>query len=154
MFELMITKAEPRPLTTGEQKLLEEALEDGVNRDRVIVLLLLKLGLTVKEVCALQENDVVVEKGWYTLLVREGNIIRRFRVSGELREALQDYLQARKARHKGQKGGYLFSGRKGRLSERGVYHIIKKYGLLAGLDLDLSPNILRYTFFKNNVKNM
>jgi site-specific recombinase XerC len=114
-------------------------------RDQAVLMLLLRAGLRVHELVALQLDDVEFDHPGTHLLVRSGRggEPRRIPLDGEERHALYEYLSVRP----GVEGEtHLFLSREGRpLSARSVQRIVSSRARAAGLG-SVSPQVLRRTY--------
>jgi site-specific recombinase XerD len=116
-------------------------------REILMVMLMLKSGLRVGEVCNLEWKDVQLSDRKGTILVRS-NKTEQQRTVGITGDTLK-IMKAYDEKH-GRKGEYVFYSRQSdKISERMVQTILDKYkGLkteVAELD-DLTPHMLRHTF--------
>lgn len=136
----------PRSLTKNELYRLRRKVHAGGNkRDIAIFELLANTGVRVGELCALELDDVEISerKGSITVRQGKGGKFRTVPLNKDARSALRDYLEARPA----SASRKVFLGERGPLTPSGVFRILKKYALQAGLP-DVSPHTLRHTFAK------
>lgn len=117
-------------------------------RDCAVIALLLHTGLRVSELVALQVGDVEVSdrKGQVVVRFGKGGKQRTVPLNVDARRAVRAWLDVRR-------GGVdrLFYGKQGEpLTERGVQHLVSRYGRLAGLE-GVTPHSLRHTFGKSLV---
>jgi site-specific recombinase XerD len=147
----------PRALTQDDIEALIAAADGDKPsdlRDRALLELLYAAGLRISEAAGLDFGDIDFDHR--TLRVRgKGNKERIVLFGGPARRALEVY--ARRAR------SYLLSGAVvarrrvqptalfvnrfgGRLSQRRMQLIVRKYALKAGLDERIHPHLLRHTF--------
>jgi integrase/recombinase XerD len=116
-------------------------------RDRAMLEVLYATGLRVSELCGLTVEDVNL---------RDGFLIARGKGSKERIVPLGDYAVAwvkrwleggREAIRKGRKVRALFLGpRATQITRQGIWKMIKRYALVAGIDKPLSPHKLRHSF--------
>ncbi len=123
-------------------------------RDRALLEVMYASGVRVSEAAALDVSDVDLDQR--TMIVRGKGNKERMVVMGEpARAAVERYL--RHGRSKLAKGGRaegrasggapLFLNRDGgRLSQRRIQLIVRKYALAAGMDARVHPHLLRHTF--------
>ena len=121
-------------------------------RDRAILELMYACGLRVSEVVGLDVSNLrfadavvrVMGKGRKERLVPLGRVAAK---------ALTAYLEKRQ-QAQAQAGDALFlNARNGRLSARSVSTLVKKYGLVAGLQKPLTPHALRHSFATHLLQN-
>jgi site-specific recombinase XerD len=122
-------------------------------RDRALLEALYAAGLRVSEAAGLNTGDVDLEH--LTMLVRgKGNKERLVVMGGPARAALQRYLKRGRPKlarattsSRREDADALFLNRSGgRLSQRRIQLIVRKYALKAGLDERVHPHLLRHTF--------
>jgi len=138
----------PKALPEKNLRRLLRAIHAGGNlRDIALVEMLLGTGLRVSEVLALRRSDITVASRSGEVRVRrgKGGMSRTVPLTAVVRQALQNYLVLYP---KAKKGDPLWVGERGALkSSSGVFRMLKKYALFAGLDEgDVSPHVLRHTF--------
>jgi len=138
-----VARRTPKWLSRNEQNAFLRELRKGVNkRDNAIVILMLRAGLRVHEVCDLQLTDLVLNARSGSAYIRgKGYKDREVPLNSEVRNALESYLEDRK-----DDSPYLFSSQRSRkMSVRGVQHMIEKYRDRTRID-HLSCHSLRHTF--------
>ena len=139
----------PIYLTEEEVKKLLEAPDvknlSGL-RDRAMLELMYASGLRVSEVVNLKIEDVNLEfsylkckgKGSKERLVPFGNVAKKW---------VEEYLINGRPKLLKRVTDYIFLNRRGeKLTRQGVWKIIKKYAMLAGIDKKISPHTLRHSF--------
>ncbi|HEY3447000.1 MAG TPA: site-specific tyrosine recombinase XerD [Myxococcales bacterium] len=137
-------------LTVEEVERLLAAPKDATpagERDRAMLEVLYATGLRVSELCGLTAEDVNL---------RDGYLIAKGKGSKERVVPLGDYAVAwvkrhleggREALRKGRKTRPLFLGPRGTaITRQGIWKIIKRYAVVAGIDKPLSPHKLRHSF--------
>lgn len=136
-------------LTVEEAKCLVEAPGDSgaytALRDLAILEALYSSGIRVSELTGLDMKDVDLSSGTIRVLGKGGK--ERIAYIGEYaRNSIRAYIGA-------ERGGSaidapLFTGRpgKGRVSQRTVQRLVKKYVLKSGIDKAPTPHALRHTF--------
>lgn len=169
---------QPRWLTRQETYALLRAASEAVQlaaakgltassqlarRNQAILALLLHAGLRVSEVCALRQNDIILNprSGWVIVRFGKGRKYREVPLNNDARKALAGWLDAQTnpTYRLGSDWGdsesnpYLFQGsRGGPLRPRGVQRLIEKLAVTARLDGEtVTPHTLRHTFGKNLV---
>ena len=123
------------------QRLLREVDRKENKRNKAIIQLLLRTGLRVSELVALDRQDVEISqrKGSVTVRNGKGYKYRTVPLDKEARRYLQDYLDERRD---GQDPLFL-SNRDRRISVRTVQEVLSRY--------EIGPHQLRHTFIKNLV---
>ena len=94
-------------------------------RDKALLELLIGTGMRISEVCMLKKENIVYSRNVIDSLMQYSEIF-----SEELIES--DY--------------FFINKRKNRLSSQSVRYMIKKYCLLANIDLHITPHMFRHTF--------
>ncbi|NPA25151.1 MAG: tyrosine recombinase XerC [Deltaproteobacteria bacterium] len=121
-------------------------------RDRAILELMYACGLRVSEVVGLDRANIdfselvirVVGKGRKERMVPLGRMAAK---------ALEKYLD-RRSRPRSAAGDALFlNARGGRLSARSVSSMVRKYGLKAGIQKQLTPHAVRHSFATHLLQN-
>ncbi len=146
------------------ERLLAACPEDtpeGI-RDRAILELLYGSGLRVSEVLHLGIGDINLEEG-VALITGKGSKQRMIPLSDiaidvikrYLKEGRPKLLKKRIVTRIGDVNNPLFVTRRGTLLTRqGLFKNLKKYALLAGLDVDkISPHKLRHSFATHMIEN-
>lgn len=131
-------------------KLLDNELK---LRDRAILELMYACGLRVSEVVGLDIANLKFADAVVRIMGkgRKERIIPLGRVAAK---ALEIYLEKRQKPAAGTAGDALFlNARGGRLSSRAVSSLVKKYGLVAGLQKPLTPHAMRHSFATHLLQN-
>lgn len=132
----------PKSLERNERNNLLRGIERSDNsRDIAIVNLLLRTGIRVSELVALDRADVQIGERSGAIIVRngKGNVSRRVPLSSEARLYLFKYLETRNDNAP----ALFLSNYRQRISVRAVQHMLSKYGV--------HPHALRHTFAKELV---
>lgn len=113
-------------------------------RDRCLLLLIYRHGLRVSEAGTLTLADVSAEER----RIYCGRLKRGMSTSHPLRDdeirVLKAWLKERVG-YAGAEGPVLFlSERGGQLSRQQIYNLVKRYGELAGLNIEAHPHMLRH----------
>lgn len=116
-------------------------------RDRAMLELMYSSGLRSSELCALQMDDVNLQLG----IVRpkgKGSKERVVPLGKQAANALTEYLQhGRRMLLKGRPSPFVFIGNCGQhISRMGLFNIVKRAALLAGISKTVSPHTLRHAF--------
>ena len=140
----------PQVLTRGEiEKLLSQprGTEPAALRDRALLELMYACGLRASEAIGLELMDVDLHEG--VLRARgKGSKERVVPIGQAALRALRMYLErGRPALVKGSAEPRLFVNfRGGQLTRQGLYKIVRRHALTAGLADRMSPHTLRHTF--------
>jgi site-specific recombinase XerD len=121
-------------------------------RELAIVMLMLKAGLRVGEVCNLKWSEIQIINGKGKILVRgKGNQQRTVPLIPDLVELITVYKE-----HHGMKGEYVFFSQMGdSITERMVQKILQEFKgeKIKGVSLEaIHPHMLRHTFAHNLAK--
>lgn len=136
-----------------DQLLDIEPLDDELKfRDRAILELMYASGLRVSEVVGLDIANLsfadavvrVMGKGRKERLVPLGRVAAK---------TLENYLEKRQKADAGAGDALFLNARGGRLSARSVSSMVKKYGLVAGLQKPLTPHAMRHSFATHLLQN-
>ncbi len=145
-----VPRSLPKALTREEVKRLLSAIPPTRKRDRLIVLLLYGAGLRVSELCNLRRKDVDLERNLIVVRGGKGAKDRVVPIPAFLGDAIRDYLESRE-----DDSEYLIvedrRRNKDRLSPKTVWHLLKKYGERAGVEV--TPHRLRHSFATHMLEN-
>jgi integrase/recombinase XerD len=123
-------------------------------RDKAIFLVLYATGIRASEIKNLKIKDVNLKNKFIEV---RGKLGRRLPVGENIAEAINEYLIERKKsmkKHNKNSKGYLFIERNGKgLTRQSIYLIVKKHALKAGLDVKVSPQVLRNSIFIHLLSN-
>jgi len=118
-------------------------------RDRAILELLYGSGLRASELIGIKMSDLRLTQGCIRVLGK-GRKERIVPMGEPALEAVEVYLQSMRPKWLKKKGGsspFLFLNRSGnRLSRQGLFGLLKKYAVVAKLNKEISPHILRHSF--------
>jgi integrase/recombinase XerD len=117
--------------------------QEGILRDRALIVLLLHTGLRASEICQLRRDQVKLGKRSGSLeVIGKRNKYREVPLNTTARKVLEEYLSVLPSHTV-----FLFPSEKtkGALSERMLGYIVKKYASVAKLP-DVSPHDLRHRF--------
>ncbi len=121
-------------------------------RDRAILELMYACGLRVSEVVGLDVGNLhfadavvrVMGKGRKERLVPLGRVAAK---------VLEKYLEKRQKADAGAGDAFFLNARGGRLSARSISTLVKKYGLVTGLQKPLTPHAMRHSFATHLLQN-
>ncbi len=124
-------------------------------RDRAIFELLFSTGLRVSELCNLSIDDVDLTRDEFSVRGK-GDKVRVVFLSQSAKEAIKNYLKARKDMHDAlfvQYGKGAKSSKNLRLSPRSVQRIIKQHAVKAGITRKVTPHVIRHSFATDLLTN-
>lgn len=140
----------PRKLTYDEVKLLLVQPDPGKGRglrDSAMLELLYATGLRVSELVSLKLVNINWEAG-FLVTMGKGSKERVVPVGEVAMARLREYVEgARGVSAGGASSPFLFLGSRGKpLTRQGFFEIIRRYALKAGIEVPLSPHVLRHSF--------
>ncbi len=140
----------PHVLSLQEVERILEAPDPGTPlgvRDRAMLELLYATGMRVSELAGLPPEGVDIQVG-FVRVKGKGDKERVIPIGEVARERLDIYLREGRPRLlKGRESPYLFVNRQGRgLSRQGIWKLIKRYALEAGVLTPITPHTLRHSF--------
>ncbi|MCZ2110791.1 MAG: tyrosine-type recombinase/integrase [Dehalococcoidia bacterium] len=118
-------------------------------RDRAIISVFIDTGMRLSEMAGIRvsqdpaENDVDQQYGQIRV-VGKGRVERIVSIGAKTRSDLNHYLLAR-AKEPGAVSPYLWLGRRGRMTQDGIYQMIKRRANQAGMP-EIHPHQFRHTF--------
>ncbi len=139
----------PKFLTVKQVETLlmqpDEASIHGV-RDKAMLELLYATGLRASELILLRTNDLNLADG-FLLCLGKGGKERLVPVGGSAAKAVRHYLADARPKLLKRPCEFLFvTQRGGAFTRQGFWKLLKGYAQKAGLDLKISPHILRHSF--------
>ncbi len=116
-------------------------------RDKAMLELLYATGLRVSELVGLKVSDINLEAG-YVRTIGKGSKERMVPMGEKALKALRDYLSDGRIGllKKGRSPNLFLNPRVQPITRQGFWKIIKKYGVLAGINKEITPHILRHSF--------
>lgn len=139
----------PKFLTVKEvESLLRQPDEENVRgvRDKAMLELLYATGLRASELVSLKIKDLNLEDG-FLLCLGKGGKERLVPIGESAVRAVRKYLDEARSKLLKQSSEFLFVTQRGRIFTRqGFWKLLKGYARKAGLDLKISPHILRHSF--------
>jgi integrase/recombinase XerD len=142
-------RGHPLHLDDQEIKQLFSLLEDSHRplnqRDRAILHLLLEMGLSVSTLIAVSLEDVDLSRGEIQLPDHQG--LKHWLPLGVAASAVECYIkQARPELNPSPDETALFISQNGiRMSRQSIWMVLRHWGKAAGLEMPLSPRMLRHT---------
>src|SRR3989338_4007437 len=130
----------PNVLTKEEVKKLLDACKN--KKSRLMLSLMYAAGFRVSELVSLKHSDLSFDEKTGHIRQAKGKKDRIFNIPNFLLDALKE--QAENQKQSGQE--FLFSGAKGRLTERNIQKIVKNTAKKAGIQKDVHPHTLRHSF--------
>lgn len=113
-------------------------------RDRCLLLLMYRHGLRVSEAAGLTLGDVSADERRIYCGRLKGGMSTSHPIRDDEIRILKGWLKDRE-RYAGAEGAVLFlSERGGQLTRQQIYNLVKRYGELAGLDVEAHPHMLRH----------
>jgi len=139
----------PKFLTVKEVELLLNQPDDidihGI-RDKAMLELLYATGLRVSELVSLKPKDLNLEDG-FLLCLGKGGKERIVPIGDSASRAVRKYLDEARPRLSREPNEFLFLTCRGSaFTRQGFWKLLKAYAKEAGLDLKISPHILRHSF--------
>jgi integrase/recombinase XerD len=143
-------KALPRFLSPAQVEGLLDAPDVATPlgiRDRAILEVFYATGLRVSELLSLRASDVDLRMGLVTCFGK-GRKERLVPLGQEAQRWVDRYArEARAVLSRGREPGVLFlSNRGGRLSRMGLWGIVRRHAVAAGVQAVLTPHVLRHSF--------
>ncbi len=142
-------KALPRFLTGAQVDALLAAPDTGTlrgTRDRAVLEVLYATGLRVSELLALRPADVDLTLGLVTCFGK-GRKERIVPLGEAAQQWVTRYRDLLRASSREAASAYLFPNpRGGRLSRMGLWGIVRRHAVTAGVEETLTPHVLRHSF--------
>lgn len=151
-----IDKKIPDYLTQQEVEKLLEQPDNSIKgiRDRAILEVLYATGVRVSELIEMNINDINLKMGFVTCSGEHGKA-RIIPLGKPSKMALDQYLNGNRDKLlKGKTESALFVNYAGeRMTRQGLWKIIKNYTSKAGIDKQITPQIVRHSFAVHLVQN-
>lgn len=146
----------PDYLTQEEVEKLLEQPDNSIKgiRDRAILEVLYATGVRVSELIEMNINDINLKMGFVTCSGEHGKA-RIIPLGKPSKMALDQYLNGNRDKLlKGKTESALFVNYAGeRMTRQGLWKIIKNYTSKAGIDKQITPQIVRHSFAVHLVQN-
>ena len=121
-------------------------------RDKAILELFFSTGLRLSELCSI-DRDLDLSKDEFSIRGK-GEKVRVVFLSESAKNAIRDYLKARKDMDEPLFIQYSRNGAKGnRLTPRSIERIVKYYAIVAGISKKVTPHIIRHSFATDLLSN-
>ena len=138
-------------------RLLDSPAKDTVEgkRDRAILELLFSTGLRISELCSLSIDDVDLSRDEFSVRGK-GDKVRVVFLSNDAREAIKNYLSARKDMDDAlfvRYGKKAHLGEDARVTPRTVQRLLKHYAAKAGITRKVTPHVIRHSFATDLLSN-
>jgi integrase/recombinase XerD len=137
----------PSVLTKQEVLDLFKAISN--KKSKLMISLLYASGLRVSEITNLKIDDLDFEEKIGHVRQAKGKKDRIFNIPEFLREELKKQFEKQKEFNQ----QYLFSGPKGKISERNIQKIVKNTKEKAGIKKEVHPHTLRHSFATHLLEN-
>jgi len=137
----------PVVLTKDEIKRLLEALPN--KKSKLMVSLIYACGFRVSELINLKASDLDFEEGTGYVRQAKGRKDRSFNIPQKMLTKLQKQAKNQKELNE----QYLFTGPKGRLTDRNIQKIVKLATKRAGIEKGVHPHTLRHSFATHLLEN-
>ena len=137
----------PAVLTREEVKRLIDSI--NTKKSKLMITIAYACGFRVSELINLKVGDLNFNEMIGHVRQAKGRKDRVFNIPQRLSKQLQKQVE----KQKGFGQEYLFSGPKGRLSERNIQKIVKKAAENAGIDKEVHPHTLRHSFATHLLEN-
>lgn len=126
--------------------------KDGI-RDKAMLETMYSSGLRVSELLALQVKNVNLNRGVIQVFGK-GAKERKVPLGDYAIEYINKYIHEVRNKSKYKDNKYLFLSKYGEMiSRQYFFKMIRKYALLAGIDRNISPHILRHSFATHLLEN-
>ena len=121
-------------------------------RDKAILELFFSTGLRLSELCSL-DRDLDLSKDEFSIRGK-GEKVRVVFLSDSAKDAIRDYLKARKDMDEPMFIQFSRNGGKSnRLTPRSIERIVKYYAIAAGISKKVTPHIIRHSFATDLLSN-
>jgi type 1 fimbriae regulatory protein FimB len=142
---LRLPLSDRKHLTAGEVEKLLAATKGTRNesRDRCLLLLMFRHGLRVSEACGLMLSQVDTESRVLHVARLKQGLSTTHPLRGDELRAIKAWLVER-AKMQPEGDTFFISERRGALSRKTAWLMIRHYGELAGLPVEAHPHMLRH----------
>lgn len=128
-----------------------------VLRDKALLELFFSTGLRLAELCSLN-NDLDLSRDEFSIRGK-GDKVRVVFLSEEAKEAIRNYLKARKDMEEAmfvnmsRPSTSLGAGKSNRLTPRSIERIVRQYATKAGISKKVTPHVLRHAYATDLLSN-
>jgi len=126
------------PTVLTKEEVLKVINASNTKKSRLILSLMYAIGMRVSELTNLKKEDLHFEEQLGYIRKAKGKKDRMFRIPESLTEDLKEAIK--------RQGEYVFSGFKGKLSNRNIQSIIKRAAKKAGIQKNVHCHTLRHSF--------
>lgn len=137
----------PTVLTKDEVKTLLHTIEN--KKSKLMISLIYACGFRVSELVNLKISDLDFSDNIGHVTQGKGKKDRIFNIPAFLKKSLEKRARIQTENNE----EYLFTGPNGKLSDRNIQKMIKKYAKKAGLTKDVHPHTLRHSFATHLLEN-
>ncbi len=137
----------PAVLTKDEVKRLIEVIP--TKKSKLMISMIYACGFRVSELLNLKVNDLIFEEMTGHVRQAKGKKDRIFNIPKFLLNSLRK--QVKKQQELNQE--YLFTGPNGKLTDRNIQKIVRKFAKKAGINKDVHPHTLRHSFATHLLEN-
>ena len=125
---------------------------DGL-RDKAMLEVMYASGLRVSELLNLERERLNIKTGVISVMGK-GAKERKVPIGEFALDYVIQYIETVRRKNRGKKSKYLFLSKYGEpLSRQYFFKQIKKYALLAGIEVNISPHTLRHCFATHLLEN-
>jgi integrase/recombinase XerD len=137
----------PAVLTKDEVKRLINAIP--TKKSKLMISMIYACGFRVSELINLKVNDLNFEEMTGHVIQAKGKKDRIFNIPQFLLKNLKKQAENQKELNQ----EYLFTGPKGKLSDRNLQKIVRKFAKKAGINKEVHPHTLRHSFATHLLEN-
>lgn len=118
-------------------------------KSKLMVSMLYAIGMRVGELINLKVSDLNFEEKTGYIKQGKGRKDRAFNISDSMRQEIKAQAERQKANNQ----EYLFTGKKGKLTDRNIQKIVRKATIRAGINKAVHPHTLRHSFATHLIEN-
>lgn len=120
-------------------------------RDQALLELFFSTGLRLAELCSLN-RDLDLSRDEFSIRGK-GDKVRVVFLSSEAKDAIREYLKARKDMEEAMFVNNSRNSLAARLTPRSIERIVKEYAIKAGISKKVTPHVLRHSFATDLLSN-